>query len=178
MRKVAKRYARALLMVAKEEGAIQSVDGELQRVGAILRAQGELWSLLNNPAFDTKERQELLREVLAPLSVSTPTLNLLFILIENNRFNLLFDIIDYYRTLCDEATGRIRARILTPHPMPIEEVELLKRRLAQITGREVVAEVSLDPPLIGGLVVKMGGLIIDGSIRGQLERMRERLEEE
>ena len=175
-RKVAKRYAQALMAVARDEDRVIPLREELDRLGKLLQEQREFREFLINPAFELEERGRVLMEVLAPLELSSSSFNFLRLLLDKNRFASILDIISSYGQLADEFEGRVRVQIISARPLTPSEEQAVSARIAVITGKEVSTEISLDPSLVGGLVVKIGGLIIDGSIKAQLAAVRETLE--
>jgi F-type H+-transporting ATPase subunit delta len=174
-RKLAKRYAQALMAVAKEDDRVIPLREELDRLGRLLQEQREFREFLVNPAFELQERVGVLQQVLAPLELSATSFNFLRLLLDKNRFASVLDIILSYRQLADEFEGRVWAQIISARPLTSAEEQAVSARIAGITGKEVSTEVSLDPSLVGGLVIKIGGLIMDGSISAQLAAVRETL---
>lgn len=175
-KKVARRYAQALLAVAREEGVVLELGEELIMLGEFLRRQKELNQFLMNPVFDGPSRAQVLAEVANRLSLSGMARNFMNLLLDKNRFGLLAEIIAAYQALADELEGRIRALVISARPLSGEVIERVVAKIEEISGKKVTAQVAQDPSLLGGLVVKIGSLVLDGSIRAQLAAIRESLE--
>ena len=174
-RKIARRYARALLMVAREEGRVSTQARELNRLGQFLEGQKELREFLINPAFDPEERLNILGQVIAPLGLHQTTQRLLHLLVEKGRIALLFDLIAAYQELADEAENRLRAQVISAQELSEPLAQELRAALAELMGKEVSAQFDVDSSLLGGLVVKIGNTVIDGSVQSQLSHIKESL---
>jgi F-type H+-transporting ATPase subunit delta len=101
--------------------------------------------------------------------------NFLRLLVDKKRFGAIEDISDYYSRLTDEISNITRADIVTAKPLKTKALEKLKKALAELTSKEVKTEVKEDESLIGGLVVKIGDLVLDGSVKAQIEGLKESL---
>lgn len=174
-RKIARRYAKALLMVVREEGRVSAQAKELNRLGQLLEREKELQEFLTNPAFEPEERLNVLEQVIAPLGLHATTQRFLHLLIEKDRIAFLFDLILAYQELADEAENRLRARVISARELPEQAAQELRATLAQLTGKEVLTEFDVEPSLLGGLVIKIGSMVIDGSVKSQLDSIRETL---
>lgn len=175
-KKVARRYAQALLGVAREENKVVELREELDKLGALLQKQKDLNQFLMNQAFDAASRARVLAEVANRLGVSRITRNFMNLLLDKNRFGLFAEVIAAYQALADELEGRIRAQVIFARPFPEKFLDQLVAKIGEMSGKKVTAQFAQDPALVGGLVVKIGSLLIDGSIRAQLAAIRESLE--
>jgi F-type H+-transporting ATPase subunit delta len=179
---LARRYARALLEVARERKEIAAVGAEIRAVaqvygdlGARKAGEPDLRSLVTDPSRPVAARRELLVKVFGG-RVSDLVLRFLILLLEKKRFGVVAEIADAYDHLADEAQGVARARVTTFRSLgDLQRVQLIDR-LRRLTDRPtVVLEETVDPEILGGLFVRIGDQVIDGSIRGRLRRLRERL---
>ncbi|MEJ5252944.1 MAG: ATP synthase F1 subunit delta [Chthonomonadetes bacterium] len=172
--RVARRYARALFNAALHEQAIQAVDEALQQLLNTLQEQPSLHRLLVNPLIPRERKQQLVQEAIGrhthPLVAS-----LLGVLVDKRREPILPEVVREFEELRDEHLGIIRVQATTARPLDEEQQQALIRSLEQRTGKTVLLSLQTDPSLIGGIVVRIGDTIIDGSVRGQLLRLKQYL---
>ncbi len=172
---VAKRYAKALLEIGKEDGNTEQYGKELGDFAEMLAGAPELESALSNPGFDFDSRKKLLNAILGKLGLSPMVANFFRLLMDRGRIEATKDISQMYGLLVDEVNGITRAEVRTAAALNEQEVESLTNALKGVAGREVQLEVTEDPSLIGGVVAKIGDLVLDGSVRSQLENLKESL---
>ncbi|HLY38700.1 MAG TPA: ATP synthase F1 subunit delta [Candidatus Binatia bacterium] len=169
--RLAKRYARAVFELAREDGTFAAVAEELGAVAATFE-EPRLHPFVLNPAIDPAARLRTARAVAGALGVSRTVANLVALLAERNRLVLLAEIARWYETFLDDELGRARVTIRCAAPLsPAErnEVVELARRL---TGRrEVLPTTEVDPELLGGVTLDIGGTVYDGSLKTQLARL-------
>jgi len=175
-RAVAKRYAQALLAAADRRGVAEAVAESYRGVTAILADQPRLVSLLRAPQVSRERKQELLAKVFGG-RVEDLLLHFFDLLLEKDRLALLDTIQQEYQALVEEQQGLARAEVTTAVPLPGDLADALRERLQQITGKTVILTDRVDPAVIGGVCVKMGDRVIDGTIRTNLARLRARLAE-
>lgn len=174
--KIAKRYARALLEIGREDGQMDLYGEQLEQMAALLGASEELASALSNPIFKMEERIKLLDTFLEKLGLSRIVANFFRLLLERGRIALAGQIARAYQMLLDEEKGITRAVVYTAAPLNTEELERLKQALEKVAaGRKVEVEVQEDSSLIGGVVARIGDLVLDGSVKTQLENLKETL---
>ncbi len=172
---VARRYARALLELAIEGGIAAQVEADLRDFIQTLEDQGELGSALLNPGISTEARRNVVDELLPRSGYQTITRNFLRLLVDKNRIDHLVAIVREYRDLNDDHEGRVRAEVRSAVELPAADLGRLEQHLARITGKQVVMTHRVEPELIGGMVTAVGGLVFDGSLRAQLNQLRDRL---
>jgi F-type H+-transporting ATPase subunit delta len=173
---IARRYAKALVQLAAEEGAVEAFHGELARVLALFSANPELGSLLSNPAYGTEAKLEILKDVADKLSLSGTISNFLLLLQERNRMTCLSAISSSYSILADELSGVVRPVITSALPLGEAQIAGIKAALEKSTGKKVSMTVDIDPALIGGVVTKIGDKVLDGSVKTQLTRIEDILQ--
>lgn len=173
---IARRYAKALVQLAAEEGAVEKFHGELAGVTALFSAQAELGSLLSNPAYGIEAKLDILRDIADRLSLSGTIRNFLLLLQERNRMSCLPAIFSSYCVLADELSGVVRPLITSALPLDDERVAEIKAALEKSTGKKVILTVEIDPSLIGGLITKIGDKVLDGSVKTQLLRIEDILQ--
>jgi len=173
---ISRRYARALVQLAAEEGRVEAVHGELSRIDAALSASPELTEVLSNPAYGIEAKREILKGVVGKLGLSATITNFLLLLLDRGRLGYLPQIFASFGILADEISGVVRPELISALPLEESQVEAVKASLAKSTGKKVVLTVSVDPSLIGGVVTRIGDKVYDGSVRTQLSRIEDILQ--
>ncbi|MDF1592797.1 MAG: ATP synthase F1 subunit delta [Desulfobacterales bacterium] len=172
---IARRYAKALLLIGKEDGQTETYRKELGGVTELLEREKVLAQTICNPLYNAASREKVLQEVIKRLKLSRVMSSFLLLLFSKGRIGFLGNINEFYQKLADELKGVARASLVSAMGLSSETIEKVRSALSKLTGREVVLEVAEDPGLIGGLVTKIGDLVLDGSIKTQLLNMRESL---
>ena len=173
---IARRYAKALVQLAAEEGAVEKFHGELARIEAVFSTNPELGSLLSNPAYGIEAKLETLKEVSDKLALSGTICNFLLLVQERNRMSCLPAIVANYSVLADELSGVVRPVISSALPLGDAQIAEIKAALEKSTGKKVILTVEIDPSLIGGVVTKIGDKVLDGSVKTQLARIEDILQ--
>ncbi|MBT8340556.1 MAG: ATP synthase F1 subunit delta [Desulfatitalea sp.] len=172
---IARRYAKALLMIGKEDTQTDLYRSELDGVAQLMAAQKQLADTLINPLYKYTDRKQVLERVIEKLNLSKVMSAFLQLLFEKGRIGFLGSINDFYQMLADELNGVARASLVSAGELTAETIEKIRSALSQRTGKQVVLAVEQDPSLIGGIVTRIGDLVLDGSIKTQLLNMRESL---
>jgi F-type H+-transporting ATPase subunit delta len=170
MSSIARRYAKALFSLARDERTLDATGNELDRLGR-LAADPQIGPVLANPILSQTTRRNLARTLGEQLALAPTTRNFVGLLADHQRLDQLAGIADQYRRLVDQELRRVRARLTSARPLESSEETAMKARLEQITGKTVLAESRVDPALLGGVVVEVEGQVFDGSVRTQLERL-------
>jgi F-type H+-transporting ATPase subunit delta len=168
----ARRYARALFSLARDEGRVDAVRTELDALAQVLEENIELRQAIFRPLHPGAERRAVLQAVCQRLGSSATVKNFCAFLVDQRRVIDLEAICQAYRQLADAAAGRTHARVVSASPLRADQRERLRRALSTRTGQQVEFEESVDPSLLGGAVATVGGLVFDGSLRTQLEQLR------
>lgn len=171
---VGARYAEALYEVAEREKAVDTVEQELQAVDAIIRENRDLQKVLYHPRVTPEDKKSLLSDLLSG-KISAVTLEFLKLLVERQREQFLSDIVSYYANLANKARNVAEAGVSSAVDLTAGEKQLLADLLNKLTGKKVETSYKVDPSLIGGIVVRIGDRVIDGSIRTRLATLREHL---
>lgn len=175
-RTVSRRYAKSLMAVALERGAETApVLADLEGAAAVLAAQPRVLELFQNPKLLLSDRAAALERFLAASNLQPLIQNFLRLLLRKGRIGILGDVVEEFRALADAQAGIIRAAVTSAAPLAEPVVELVRARLAARFGKKVILSLAVDPGLIGGLVVRVGSLSIDGSLRSQLKAMQSQL---
>jgi F-type H+-transporting ATPase subunit delta len=173
--KIARRYAKALLIIGKEDDKAESYKEELDRFSDLITREKELEQAITNPLYDVGGRKKVLQAVIDNLNTSKVMSSFLLLLFDKGRFGYLSDINEFYKKLADELKGIVRASLVSAAELSSETVEKIRTTLSKKTGKDIILEVDQDPSLIGGIVSRIGDLVLDGSIKTQLLNMRESL---
>ena len=172
---IARRYAKALLEIGVQQQTYDALGKELDRAADTLRSSPELRNALENPVFSLEKRKLIMDELARRLGLSKTVRNFIMLLLDKGRIAALPDIARAHRTLVDEHAGRVRATVTSARPLdPMLETRL-KTALEKTSGKTVIFEKREDPAILGGLVTQVGDTVYDGSVRTQLQQLREEL---
>ena len=172
---VARRYARALLLIGKEDGQAEIYRDELDVVSSLIQKEQELEQAICNPLYDVEGRRKVLKAIIGRLNPTKIMSSYLLLLFDKGRIGFLSNISEFYQKLADELKGIARASLVSATELSSETVEKIRSALSKRTGNDVILEVEQDPELIGGIVTRIGDLVLDGSVKTQLLSMRESL---
>ncbi|MFQ5514353.1 MAG: ATP synthase F1 subunit delta [Myxococcota bacterium] len=172
---LARRYARALVMIGEERGDVEGVLTELNALVDIGLEHAELWRVLFTPLHPRAERRAVIRELAERLGLSRELRAFGMLLVDENRTAQMPDIREALRILVERAAGRVEGRLSSARPLADEQVARLREVLSRRVGAEVRLEVEIDPELIGGVVARVGDLLIDGSVRTQVDSLAQSL---
>ncbi|MCF8068160.1 MAG: ATP synthase F1 subunit delta [Desulfobacterales bacterium] len=172
---IARRYAKALLLIGKEDGQAETYREEIAGVSALISSQKELEQAIHNPLYDMEGRKKVLQAVIAKLNLAKVTEAFLMLLFDKGRIGFLGAIDDFYQKLADELKGVLRASLVSATELSSETTDKIRATLSNMTGKDIILDAEEDPELIGGIVTRIGDLVLDGSVRTQLLNMRESL---
>lgn len=175
---IARRYARAFFEIGGEERRYEDDYQELGRFSTVLRENKSLGEFLTNPIFDQHDKKAVVETLLRKIGISSLTANFLKLLVDKRRIGILSDIESCYRELMDDALKKVRVTVITAFPLTDGLSDRLKMGLEKLTGKKVEMTVLEDSSLLGGIVVRVGDTLYDGSIRTHLNRIRNLLGEE
>jgi F-type H+-transporting ATPase subunit delta len=172
----AKSYAKALFSLAKERGQTDAIAGELDQARTLLAGAAALRVVLARPWVATAAKRAVAAEVATRAGLSPLARDFLVLVVTHGRLEHLDAMATEYRDLADADLGRVRARVRTAIALTGDERRALAARLArEVGGQTVLVGEEVDPTLLGGFVAEVGSLVLDGSLDGQLARLRERL---
>lgn len=169
---IAGRYATALFELARESGELDRVAGDLARLGAALDESADLTRLVRNPVFGREVQGRAMAAVADGLGLGPTVANFIGVVAQNRRLFALRDMARGFAQLLAEHRGEVVARVASAHPLDEAQVAAIRAELAAGLKNEVTVETSVDPELLGGLVVRVGSRMIDSSIRTKLQNMR------
>jgi F-type H+-transporting ATPase subunit delta len=169
----ARRYAEAAFEIGLRDGTVDTWREQLDAAVTVV-SDPDVIAGLRNPSIPTTKREAALTKGIGS-SVSTPVLNLILLMIRRGRIDQLPRVAEEFRRLDDRRNDITTALATSATALGPAEVSALTERLEQMTGGPVRLDLEVDPSLLGGLVVRVGDRLIDGSVRGRLERLRNQL---
>ena len=171
----ARRYAKALYAAAAEAGAGEAAGRELTALLDVLQANGPAVDVLARPWIKAGDRRAAVLTLAHRAGCGKLVQDFVALVAERGRLDHLAAIVAAFQGLTDAALGRVRAQVTTAVALTDAEKDQLAQRLQTELGKQIILEETVDPNLLGGFVARVGSLILDGSLDGQLSRMRERL---
>ncbi|MBD3920757.1 F0F1 ATP synthase subunit delta [Paenibacillus sp. PR3] len=171
---VAKRYAKALFDIAQQQQIVAEVEDQLKLIVEAIESEVDVQKFLALPSVDASRKIELLRGVFAD-RVSYIVLNTLELLLTNGRQDVIVDVYGAYVKIAGEALGQARATVYTAQLLEADELEKVAAQFSQITGKKITAEQVVEPALLGGIQVRIGDRLYDGSLAGKLNRLQKSL---
>jgi F-type H+-transporting ATPase subunit delta len=167
-------YAEALFNVVRAEGELDRVEDELFRFGKLVESNSELRQALSDQSIDRAQRTKVLEELLAD-KVSPHTLGLLTFIVNQGRARQLPQILAELSARAAAARNSVVAEVRSAVPVGESQREELAEALSNATGTRVQVKVVVDPTVIGGVVAKVGDMVIDGTIRHRIEQLKEQV---
>ena len=172
---VARRYAKALLTLGKEDGKYKEYGDGISGFAHLLQREPELLDALLNPVHSREDRHKLLLRMIKLLQMPPMVANLLQLMFDKHRLGALDGVAQAYQELMDAVENVSRAKVKTAISLDDATQERLRQTMEKLTGSTVVMEVEEDPSIIGGIVARVGDLVLDGSVRTQINSLRESL---
>lgn len=165
------RYASALFDLASENGVVSAVETDLDKLNQAVLGSADLAELIRNPQVGRGALAKAMDGVAGVLGLSELTKNFLGVLASNRRLSVLPEIIRAFTAIAAAARGEVTAEVTSAHPLTGDQLAALEARLKEREGRTVKIKTSVDPELLGGLVVTIGSKRIDSSIRTRLNTL-------
>ena len=172
---VANRYASALADVVAPSGDYRKVLQELQDFATAYRESLELREIFESPAVTSAQKMKVLEAIGARLGVSPLTLVFLRVLLVNYRMPLLEEVVRAFHSIANDRMGVVQVIISSASHLAEAERESVASRFRELTGKQVELEFRIDSELLGGILAQIGTTVYDGSVRGNLARIREQL---
>ncbi|WLR50715.1 F0F1 ATP synthase subunit delta [Bacillus tianshenii] len=171
---VAKRYAEALFQAAKEQNKLEETYQELKTVYQVLTTHKEFFVLLQHPKFSKEAKKGMIQETFAGCSVLI--LNTFYLLIDRKREGVVFELIEHYFERANEAQGVAEAKVYTVRPLATDEEKALSEAFAAKVGKKELRITNIvDKNLLGGVKLRIGNTIFDGSVKGKIDRVERQL---
>ncbi len=172
---LAKRYATALVEIAQEQNALDKYAGDLDSLSNLVEVSKDFREILMNPVFTRDDKKKIAGPVLQKVGADPMVINFVYLLIDRKRIDQLAGIEKAFRAKVDEIRGITRGQVISAEPLGAAELGRVTDTLAKVTGKQVVVTTKVDPSLIGGLVARVGDMVFDGTIRTQLNQLKESL---
>jgi F-type H+-transporting ATPase subunit delta len=172
---VATRYARALLELGQETKTLETLIGELERAAATYEANAELRAALANPLLSRDAKNAIISDVASALGLAGNAKNTLRLLADRRRIAELPAITRRLRELVDREQGLVHADVVSAARLSAGFYDRLKAELEKLTGKKIALRSSEDPSLIGGVVIRIGDTVIDGSLKSRLDSLKQSL---
>jgi F-type H+-transporting ATPase subunit delta len=175
MSAVGRRYAKALLDLAREQGQLDEVLKDVDSLSGAWKESAELRDIVRNPVVPRAALKAVVDAVMQKLGVSRLVRNTVNLLADKGRLPQLGDVLSALEELAEAETGRVRVEVTSAKPLSDAYYTQLAERLRRVTDRRVVLVKKQDPSLIGGVVTRIGDQVFDGSISNRLSELRETL---
>ena len=172
---VARRYAPALADVALERGEAAEIQAELAQWEEMIQSTPNLLEVLRNPTVALDQKRTLLNKLIERAKPRPTTVNFLKVLLQNHRLTDLGEINRKFAETLDERAGMVLATVTTARAVPEGSQKKLHAKLTGLTGKKVRVDFATDPDLLGGIVARIGSTVYDGSVRNQLQMIKEKM---
>jgi len=170
---LSRRYARALLGIGTDQNNYEALGREVRALAEVFEVSDELGDVLTNPAFPRDDREKILDALFRRLGTSRIVKNFTMLLLDRERIRIIPDIARELDAMIDDKAGRVSATVVSATALSPMQLDKLKESLEKLSGKTVEMHKSEDPELLGGVVAKVGDVVYDGSLRTQLEQIRE-----
>ena len=170
---LAKRYAKALFQVGKEENALDKFSSALSDMAKLYADVPEVVDGLTNPLYPQEIREKVMEKLVGAMKVSTLMANFFNLLVQKRRADVLPDIAEVFQSLVDDENNMCQGTVVSAMKISSKLNDKIKATLEKITGKQVVVSNEIDPSIIGGIIARVGDLVLDGSIKTQLKGLEE-----
>ncbi len=171
---IAMGYAQALFEVASEKGVADEVEKDLEGITELLRTNKKFHDILYHPSIIKDAKKDIINKTIGP-QCSKWVKNLLFILIDKRRERILDSLADMFKEVVGRVRGVTHIKVQTAFPLTDSRLGRLKENLEKLAKKEVELETEINKDIIGGMVIKMGNKIIDGSVINHLKNLKKNL---
>ena len=171
---IARRYASAFFTIAQEQGKLNELEGELEKVINAVEANEDLRKVLANQLLEAAVKKDIVDQVFTGM-VSPITVDFLKVIMDKRREAFLKDIYNAFVVSANEARNVRNAEVTAAKELTVADLAAIKAKLTTLTGKEIRLTSKVDPSLMGGLVVRLGDKVIDGSVTKRLELLKEAL---
>ncbi len=171
-RRIVRRYAAALFQTALREDVIDLVESDLGLVSYTFESSPALAEAVGSPLIPANKKKEILQSIFSE-KIHEVTLHYLYLAIDNRREGVISETEREYIELANEARGIVTAEVKAAVELTEDERSRLRAKLSKQTGKAVTLNITIDPSIIGGLVVRIGDTVMDGSLKGHLNRIKD-----
>jgi F-type H+-transporting ATPase subunit delta len=172
---VSTRYAKALVEVVTEPDSgidPQTAMQQLRQMAAMISESHDLKNALLTPAVSPSRKRAVIAKLTGPLNIHVKVRNFLYVVIDHRRVHEIPSIVEAFEALLDQHLGFIRADVSSAKPLSDAQKAALEVELSRVSGKKAKLNFEMDPALVAGVVARVGSKVYDGSVRGQLERLR------
>lgn len=170
---LAKRYAKALFAAGKEQSKFEDFNETLKGVAGLYTSNPEVKDALTNPLYPLDTKVKMMGDMVKSMDVDTIMGNFLQLLVEKKRAEILPEIADEFQVMVDEEKNISHGSVISAVELSDELQAKIKATLEKLTGKSVELSTSVDPAIIGGMIAKVGDLVLDGSIKTQLAGLKD-----
>jgi len=170
---LARRYAKALFMVAKEENTVADYAGKLNELSEVYRSEPVVQDGLVNPMYPLEARSKVMTYLAEQVGASATLANFLKLLVQKKRAGIIADIAEAYQDMVDADQNVCKGKLRSAIALDDTLQEKVKATLEKITGKTVILSTEVDPSILGGIVAQVGDLVLDGSLKTQLSELKE-----
>jgi F-type H+-transporting ATPase subunit delta len=170
---VAKRYARAIVELASEEKKLEPIIKDLEEFLKLLDDQPLFEAALVEPVGTVGDRLAILKKVIKDNKFEKLSYNFLLLVMEKDRMVHFRGIYEHIQKMSDHLAGQTRVQVKSAKPLDKDAVDRIRKKLEEVTDRKVIVETEVDSSLIAGVITKLGDYMLDGSLRTQLENIKE-----
>jgi F-type H+-transporting ATPase subunit delta len=174
---VAARYARSLFELAEEAKSVASVESDLDAFEALIEASPDLNRLVRSPVFSADDQVRAMDAILDKAKVKGLVGNFLRVVARNRRLFIVPDVIRSFRQIAAEARGEAAADVVSAHELSAAQLKELQATLKSVVGKSVTVNLTIDPSILGGLIVRVGSRQIDTSLKTKLNSLKLALKE-
>jgi F-type H+-transporting ATPase subunit delta len=172
---IARRYAQAIFAIAQEQNQIEAYARDLERVIQLIENNEDLKNLIYGRFVPLNGKKEVVSKIID--GVNPMVANFIYLVLDKSRENYLVAILDVFNELVAEKNMIVQAQVRAAAPLTKAQVQKLEEKLSQISGRNVKAQVQVEPSLLGGISVRIGDTVYDGSIIKKLSLLKEHLQQ-
>ena len=172
---IARRYATALADVVLKTGEAESVKSELKIWEQLMNSNGDLQTAIRNPAIAHSSKEKVVEALIEKTRPSRTTANFIRVLLRNGRLTELREINERLERVLEERSGSVVAEVTSARDLSGAHQSALKANLEKLTGKQVKINFAINPAIIGGVVTRIGSTVYDGSVKTQLENLKEEM---
>ncbi len=170
---LAKRYAKALFAIGKEDGKYETYNESLQGVAGLFTSTPEVEDALTNPLYPVDIREKVMAGIIGSIDAEKVLGNFLTLLVQKKRAEIIPEIAEQFQIMVDDDNNISHGTVVSAVELDAGLQEKVQATLEKLTGKKVELTTSVDPLIIGGIIAKVGDLVLDGSIRTQLASLKD-----
>lgn len=171
---IVNRYATALFDIAFDKGAMIQFEEEARMIKKVFDEEPEYIKLLSHPSIIEEEKIELVEKAFTG-QVSDEFIGLMALMIKKSRTEYLIRVLEQFIYMAKEASGVLTAQVISAMPLTNQQLAQIKSNIEKNTGKTIEMDTTVDPSIIGGLIVRVGDKVVDGSIKGQMDALKSQL---